>query len=217
MKKLNNEKIKIRYIKLPYGNGESGRRALARLIGTYLCSSEFVLYLDQDTLLPKDTILGMLNKYSSNCALYPQSYSVPSNVLSEGKEKIIEYVNSSPRVRNILRSYSSPSYNKSSFWLFSQESWENVPFNCFLINKSTIEEVGYFDINYVGYGEEDTDIKYRLHKNGIKFKEVVYENCASYHIENEVTKEEENKRLEEWIKNAKYLLTKFKRKKKNNI
>ena len=153
----------------------------------------------------------MLNKYSPNYAIFPQSYSVPDYVLSEGKERIIEYVNSSPRVRNILQSYSSPSYNISSFWLSSKESQENVPFNCFFINKSAIEEVGYFDINYVGYGEEDTDIKYELSKKKTIFKEVIYENCASYHIDiyPELKPEETNKRLEEWIKNAKYLLKKF--------
>jgi hypothetical protein len=42
----------------------------------------------------------------------------------------------------------------------------NGSFSHFILNKQTIEEIGYFDERLLGFGEEDGDITYRLLKIG---------------------------------------------------
>lgn len=195
------------YEKLPDDPLHKERRALARQIGTYLSKCRYILYLDQDTLLAQGTIENLLKYASYSLVVFPQGYKIPEGMVK--KDEILKYIKSSPENRCMLKSYN---YGYGSSWNIVSNllnvNWNFVPFNCILINKLKIKEIGYFDIRYEGYGEEDADIKYRLKKSGVNFMEIIIKDCASYHFEMKIGEEETKRRKEEWIRNAIYFLKK---------
>jgi len=48
----------------------------------------------------------------------------------------------------------------------------NESFSHFIVNKITIDKIGYFDERLLGFGEEDGDITFRALKNGIRINNV---------------------------------------------
>jgi len=48
----------------------------------------------------------------------------------------------------------------------------NRSFSHFIVNKSVIDDLGYFDERLLGFGEEDGDIYYRLIKNNMGIKDI---------------------------------------------
>lgn len=48
----------------------------------------------------------------------------------------------------------------------------NNSFSHFIVNKITIDELGYFDERLLGFGEEDGDIYYRVIKNNLKITDI---------------------------------------------
>ena len=200
--------LKIHYEKLPHDVDNLSRRALARQVGTYLAKSELIIYLDQDTLLAPKTIAELLRQASENHVLLPQHYQLPIEIENRGRGTVINYVSRSPKKRILLQNYSinkSLDFNLDPF----NVHWQAAPFNCVLVEKTWINKIGGFDLRYAGYGYEDTDVKYRLHKAGLKFREVILENCASYHIEPRFTPVETKQRESELKENEKYFIKKF--------
>jgi GT2 family glycosyltransferase len=200
--------LNIRYEKLPYDRLNISRRALARQIGMYLSRSDNLLFIDQDTLLAPKTIEKLLNQAPNEYVLVPQHFQVPKEVETKGKEELIKYISSSLQNRILLNNYS----NNGSLGYISDPfdvPWNSVPFNCILIRKSWIEKIGGFDLRYEGYGWEDTDVKYRLFREGRKFREVILKDCASYHLPLVLTPIELNRRKIDLAKNQRYFLEKF--------
>jgi GT2 family glycosyltransferase len=67
-----------------------------------------------------------------------------------------------------------------------------------------VAEIGYWDENFVGWGEEDIDFSFRLYKLGLT--PTILISAAAYHLEHPINHAANIQTLK---RNARYLLNKF--------
>jgi len=109
-------------------------------------------------------------------------------------------------------------FNQDPFtFKLKDEEWAGLCWSCFMLQKWTIDKVGYFDENYWSY-LEDTDFEHRLNLAGIEkkstFKSVILHNEGASGRGNnwklgEVNSEAELFQLA-YIRNKNYFANKFK-------
>jgi len=67
-------------------------------------------------------------------------------------------------------------------------------------------QIGYWDENFVGWGEEDIDFSFRLYRSGLTPIHLISDKAASFHLEHHIDHETNTFTLK---RNGRYLLGKF--------
>lgn len=160
---------------------------MARQIATTVATGEIILYMDGD-IVPTPYLLELILLYYTNTKNYyvlkiPRAYRITLN-------------------KQIRKNRFNIIYNNHNFNSISFESFTS---DCFCLHKDVIMEVGGWDTNFLGWGEEDVELAYRFHlsKIPILLKNHPYFYCI--HIDHKV---EHQKNFFSLQRNAKYFVKK---------
>lgn len=173
-------RFKVDYVELKEPN-----RAKARNKGARVASGDILVFFDQD-MIPCYGYLLFVNEVFGE----------------RGKGKVLtgEYRGIDDiglNVEELLTKYDEfLSVVEASTWTFGAN---NVSYM-----KHDFEELGGFDEDYEGFGEEDIDLHWRMYKKGFKF--CFIRNALVYHVNHKIDFE---KRRVEGYKNVKRFWRKF--------
>lgn len=202
IKKLSN-KYKTKYYK-----GELNRSE-ARNKGCKIASGDILTFLDQD-MIPNYTYLELVNQWFQGRRMKTVLEGTRQEIefLSEEEYKLLKqdwnFTNyfKCKKLNNIehleqLLTYDCPSFNKyikAKSWIFGAN---NISYK-----KDKFEKIEGFDENFDGYGEEDTELHWRMFNTGFRF--YTSTRAKAYHVKHTISNHEEAA-----YKNAKYFCQKY--------
>jgi glycosyltransferase involved in cell wall biosynthesis len=207
--------FEVHYRKLPAPRNRLetlGRRSHARNVGTKSLDTDIILYLDGDMLLGPKYIEEIKYYHSVLQRIYIRGhrYSISAAYQAKGMESCVNEVTK----QQIPREMSSLGYiirrpdvcgvkaYKSAYY----DKWAWCASNNLSIRNEHVSQIGYWDENFVGWGEEDIDFSFRLYQLGLSPILLIGDNAVSYHLEHHIDCETNALTLRE---NAKYLMSKF--------
>lgn len=204
------EAFGIRYVRLPEDN--PGRRAMARNRGHQVARGAITLYLDGDVIPEPRIILAALQlhaKHPKVAAKYPV-YNIPEPDHTRSLPELASLIISQdlsvlgPSVRKHCGIDTRPLPRR----LRGQKTdlWVLCASHCTSVAWKEVEEVGGWDENFLGWGEEDLELAYRLHRNGLEFIYPHRKHGAAYHLDHPVNW---NTRLASLDRNLGYFRRKF--------
>lgn len=157
-------------LNIAYVYQENRGLSTARNKGISYSKSEYLLFLDDDRVLAKDYFDNIIIP-SKNQVIVGKRKEIYVRDIAKNidffKEKIsmdYDYIDK--------RSLNERYYNKTKELINifpNYIPWIGCTFSNTLISKKTFEKVGYFDENFTGWGFEDLELAYRLHKENISF------------------------------------------------
>jgi GT2 family glycosyltransferase len=203
------------YLKLPRPRTELeslGRRSHARNAGTKCLNTDLVLYLDGDMLLGPRYVEEIKYYHAALPGIYTrgQRYCIPDTVQARGMNVCLSEV----AKRRLPSAAVSPGYivQSTNFgWKKAcnaayYDKWEWCASNNLSVRNEDVSLIGYWDENFVGWGEEDMDFSFRLHKSGLTPILLISDNAVSYHLEHHIDHKMNASTLKA---NGRYLLSKF--------
>jgi predicted glycosyltransferase involved in capsule biosynthesis len=188
-----------------------GRRSHARNVGTKCLDTDIILYLDGDMLLGPGYIDEIKHYHAALQRIYirGQRYSISAAQQKKGMEICLAEVKKQQIPRETLRSYITPPPNfvgTKACQAAYYDKWEWCASNNLSVRNEHVSQIGYWDENFVGWGEEDIDFSFRLYRLGLTPIHLVSGNAASYHLEHHIDHETNTLTLK---KNGSYLMSKF--------
>lgn len=188
-----------------------GRRSQARNAGTKCLNTDVVLYLDGDMLLTP-TYVDEIRHYHQalpNVYIRAQRFEIPAEAQRGGLDACLRMVStqSVPAVRRATAYVVSPDNFiwQQLYQSLYRDKWEWCASNNLSVRRAHVAAIGYWDENFVGWGEEDMDFSFRLHQSGLTPTILITE-AAAYHLEHPI---DHAANLSTLTRNAKYLLAKF--------
>jgi hypothetical protein len=137
------------------------RVCLARNKWAELASSEYIVIMDQETILHKDYLLNLLKYFSwKNVVLWP--YLWYNNFEKQINDEDINYFIKTGTInKENFEDFRINSYkNKQVNW----KIWEFFWASNFFIRKDIYNKIWWFDENITNWWDEDVEFGYRLHK-----------------------------------------------------
>ncbi len=181
-------------------------RSAARNIGINQAKGEVIILMDDDVIPSKDFIAKHLAGHTQRCVLMG---ATRDTFLSETEieqldldERIIK--NDLTLLNEISHFIRKPIFINTLFKLFGNGfplKWLLVFTNNLSLNRKDLLEVGGFNENFKGWGHEDIELGYRLHKHGLRFKKDF--SIVNYHL---VHGNNDYQRLNDSILNLKHFL-----------
>ena len=185
-----------------------GRRSHARNVGTVCLDTDIILYLDGDMLLDPGYVEAIKFYHRALPEVYVrgQRFSIPVTCQARGMEACLSAIGI-PGETLSLPYVTCP---KDFVWqnVFEgayRDRWEWCASNNLSVRREYVARIGYWDENFVGWGEEDIDFSFRLHKIGLTPILLVSNAAAAFHLEHDISHEANALALR---RNAKYLLAK---------
>lgn len=201
------------YHRLPRPRNHSealGRRSHARNAGSRRLDTDLILYLDGDMLLGP-AYLEEIRRYHVRLGrvyLRGQRFSIPTAAQARGIDSCLNQIGRQDR-GNIARiEYALPPSDfkwKRAYGLGYYDKWEWCAGNNLSVRREYVADVGFWDENFFGWGEEDIDFSYRLYQHGLVPIFLASRNAACYHLDHPV----DQKNTFTLRTNARYLLRKF--------
>nr|MDQ2681426.1 glycosyltransferase [Candidatus Eremiobacteraeota bacterium] len=154
------EHPRVRHLPGPY-NG----RAMARNAGISAARGEVVMFNDADILASPDLLSRHLEHHRAQSGIAVVGWEVQVKSLDD-----YAFKRDHPQERESLH----PSSRKTLSWLYFLTGNASV-------RRSDLLQAGSFDESFTGYGHEDLELGYRLHKAGIR---ILYEpRAVNYHCQ----------------------------------
>jgi GT2 family glycosyltransferase len=217
------EKVKLRYLcrncravytKLPDPRTRLealGRRSHARNVGTKCLETDIILYLDGDMLLGPRYVEEIKCYHAALQRIYirGQRYSISAAQQTKGMELCLAKVKEQQTQRETLCTYITPPpdfVERKAYQAVYYDKWEWCASNNLSVRNEHVSQIGYWDENFVGWGEEDIDFSFRLFRLGLTPIHLASGNAASYHLEHHVDHETNTLTFK---KNGGYLMSKF--------
>ncbi len=145
--------------------GRYNGRAMARNAGIAAACGEVVLFNDSDILTSPDLLRHHLAHHRARTGIAVVGWEVQVKSLEE-----YVYKRDHPQERGSLH----PASRKTLKWLYFLTGNASV-------RREDLLRVGSFDESFTGYGHEDLELGYRLHKAGIR---ILYEpRAVNYHCQ----------------------------------
>ena len=143
-------------------------RALARQLGTLYSSGDMILYLDGD-IIPSRRLLELVASYHENYRNHvvvkvPRKY----HITTEGRLVLYRCLSRTVPARR----------PDISFWECTSD--------CFSVERDVIMDVGGWDINFTGWGEEDIELAYRFFLAGIQIISPAHPVLYCVHIDHPI-------------------------------
>ena len=135
------------------------RRALARQLGLDAAIHDVVLFLDSDILVPSDLIgklLTAIHQHGPQSLIFVPRHDVSDPTFEPTKREF-------GKQTQLAKAYSSYVAGR-----FRQPIWARQSSHCFAVMREFVQSAGGWDMNFVGWGEEDTELFYRLWAMGGK-------------------------------------------------
>lgn len=146
----------VRIERLP---GDALPLAAARNLAAALASGDILLFLDVDCIV-SSAVCGRMQAVLAehDAVVCPEVLYLPAGAVRPGplSETDLKAAGRPHPVRPFPREGESPEGNPGLFWSLA-----------FAVRRSTFERIGGFDETYVGYGAEDTDLGFRIAREGL--------------------------------------------------
>lgn len=189
-----------------------GRRSHARNAGTKCLNTDLVLYLDGDMLLGPKYVEEIKYYHAALRRIYMrgQRYCIPPTLQAKGMEACLHEA-AKQRLQRVAQSpryivHSSNCIWKRAYGAAYHDKWEWCASNNLSVRTEDVSRVGYWDENFLGWGEEDMDFSFRLHKSGLTPILLISDHAVAYHLEHHVDHKMNASTLKT---NARYFLSKF--------
>ena len=139
--------------------GDALPLAAARNLAAALASGDILLFLDVDCIVSSavcDRMQAVLAEHDA--VICPEVLYLPAGAVRPGPLSEVDLSAAGRRhpVRPFPREGESPEGNPGLFWSLA-----------FALRRSTFHRLGGFDETYVGYGAEDTDLGFRIAREGL--------------------------------------------------
>lgn len=199
-----------------YVRNDSGQRerqpALCRNLGFEASSGDIVVFDDADVLLPPNASDRHVQYHAAHTGVVvdAQVWSIPEgedaietlpnftlNELKQRSQRVIQ----DPDIRwSTLRKGPFRTVRPSDNW------WAFLSAQC-SFKRADFVKIGRWDEAYAGWGVEDNDIGYRIHKNGLR---IIYaKDLLCFHIDHPITREEYKRKCESALRNLKIMCSKY--------
>ena len=189
-----------------------GRRSHARNLGTKALGTDLILYLDGDMLLSPRYVeeVKYYNTVLPGIYVRGRRYSIPAARQAKG----IDHCLSEVAAQQTPGAPLSPGYitarigfvRGAAYQAAYYDKWEWCASNNLSVRRTHALEIGCWDENFVGWGEEDIDFSFRLSQLGLTPILLTSHNANAYHLDHPIDHETNAFTLRE---NARYLLSKF--------
>jgi GT2 family glycosyltransferase len=182
-------------------------RAAARNKGIVRASGEIIIFLDDDRLVERDFVQKHINAHrKKNIVVLGDRYNV-----SLSDEKLLKIMNDNNLADELaeIKNLAVPERNvfiNRILRIFSCNIFDSITFTTgnASVKREDLLKAGLFDEKYKGWGYEDVDLGYRLHKLKLKFRKVF--SIKNFHILHPTS----TTRKSESVKNLNYFLDKIK-------
>lgn len=155
--------------------GAYSGRAAARNAGIAAASGEIVLFNDADILASNDLLSTHVRRHRENERIAVVGLEVQVKDLAE-----YEFKREHPEARGHLH----PPSRKKLSWLYFLTGNASA-------RRADLVEAGCFDESFTGYGHEDLELGYRLHRLGV---EILYEpRAVNYHCQDVAYEDQKQK------------------------
>jgi GT2 family glycosyltransferase len=188
-----------------------GRRSQARNAGTQSLETDVVLYLDGDILLTP-TYIEEIRHYHHvlhNVYIRARRFEIQAIDQTRGIDACLKTISTHlPRLsqRSVQYVISPDDFIwQQLYQSVYQDKWEWCASNNLSVRREYVAKIGYWDENFVGWGEEDMDFSFRLSQFGLT-PAILISEAAAYHLEHPINHAANLLTLK---RNAKYLLNKF--------
>jgi len=188
-----------------------GRRSQARNAGTKLLDTDVILYLDGDMLLNSGYVREVKLYHAALPRIYLRGlrYRIPAGQQSRGFDSCfrefmpesqatapspVEYVGADDHLQSQLSGRAR------------YDRWEWCASNNVSVRRRYAIEIGYWDQNFLGWGEEDIDFSFRLFRLGLTPILLTSVNANCYHLDHYVDRPANELTLR---RNATYLIKKW--------
>jgi len=204
-------------LRLPEATHSFGRRSTARNLGTKHAHCDVVLYVDQDMILGPDYIAGIHRIHAADplALVKGTRYSIPVSHQHRGARHAL-WAACEPHRYSVANESLYPAAddtptrrenrgNASEVIQYSSR-WDYCASNNLSVRRCHAERIGFWDENFVGWGEEDMDFSYRLFSAGCRPVLPVNGAVYAYHLDHPVDLEANRHSLQ---RNARYFVDKY--------
>jgi GT2 family glycosyltransferase len=188
-----------------------GRRSHARNAGTACLATDLVLYLDGDMLLAPGYVeeIKHYHRILPDVFMRAQRFSIPAAIQAGGMALCLDAISS----RRTSAGWAPAEYAtcaEGTAWPHVyhrayRDKWVWCASNNLSVRRDVVGQIGYWDENFVGWGEEDMDFAFRLHNSGLTSIMVISSAAQAYHLDHHIDHERNALTLR---RNAAYLLAK---------
>lgn len=161
------------------------RVGVARNLGVKNSLGEILLFLDSDIVLPKNYLQRLIDEHNRADVILPQRIQLTK----EGSENFKNYDFVDP-LKDCYRSttgYWEQFQEDRKPWGERAHPWKYVSTYCLSVKRKDFMKAGWFRKVFTGYGFEDTDLGYRLHRWNVRYS-IISERV--YHFYHEVARSE---------------------------
>jgi GT2 family glycosyltransferase len=154
---------RVRLVSLERGNGP-GNRAAARNEGWRACDTDIAVFLDGD-MVPCPKFIDSLRRLHSEhhgAVVKPVRFALTQEEQARGKASCLRDVATQARWFGGRASQSRETCAPTAHWYYAAS-------NALSVERSYVEQIGGWDEGYHGWGEEDMDFAYSLHRAGLGF------------------------------------------------
>lgn len=189
-----------------------GRRSHARNAGSRCLDTDLILYLDGDMLLGPGYIEEIRRYHVRLGRVYVRGprYSISAAAQGRGIDECLNQIGSPDRAGDMAGvEYAMPPSDftwKRAWGSGYYDKWQWCAGNNLSVRRSEAAQIGLWDENFFGWGEEDIDFSYRLHRHGLVPIFLASRHAACYHLDHPVDHKKNTSTL---CSNARYLLKKF--------
>ena len=153
----------VRLASLQRGNGP-GNRAGARNEGWRACDTDIAVFLDGD-MVPCPTFIDSLRRLHSEhhgAVVKPVRFALTQTEQARGTASCLRDVATQARWFAGRTSRSRETCTPTPHWYYAAS-------NALSVERGYVEQIGGWDEGYHGWGEEDMDFAYNLHRSGLGF------------------------------------------------
>jgi GT2 family glycosyltransferase len=189
-----------------------GRRSHARNLGTKTLDTDLILYLDGDMLLGSKYVQEIKYYHAVLPEIYIRGrrYSILAAQQAKGMDDCLsEVARQQIPAAPFSLGYATPPTSfvwEKAYKAAYYDKWEWCASSNLSVRNEHVSQIGYWDENFVGWGEEDIDFSFRLYRLGLTPIHLVSRNAVSYHLEHYIDHETNTLTLK---KNGSYLMSKF--------
>jgi len=163
-------------LKYCYQPDRGSRQAAARNMGVKLATADTILFIDSEVLVAPNLIEKHLCRHtSSNSVVIGLTYGYYSDLCGADNGDPFELSGQAWWIdidkQQVMSDVRAPIFEAADYQLDKMTApWTLCWGNNFSVPKAALLEVGGFDELFIGWGYEDLDLAYRLHKHGLVFQ-----------------------------------------------
>ncbi|HCU36165.1 MAG TPA: hypothetical protein DGT21_12175 [Armatimonadetes bacterium] len=171
------------------GRGGPGNRSAARNVGWQRCDTALIMFLDGDMVPGPHSLSAIraLHARERSIVVKAERFALSSDDQSRGKRECLQMIADAWRwceaVEGPDRTGGAAAANGP---ICKSDRWYYAASNAISVERRLVEATSGWDEGYTGWGEEDMDFAYRLHRAGAAFVFPPAEMLYAVHLDHPV-------------------------------